>query len=817
MTMQIKDVSLEMSLKPFKQVDDAYIDQVCREAFIQWLPLIRDAEQVSVMFWTADGSEILDYRGDMDSPIEWARYIGSANPHWTVSGDPDKISIHSRSYLYRDNPAVITFGTLGKIVKRMREIGKEITGLPVRIGATFDPGCEFAKSPFKYDRHREICMANTGGPKSFACCYATLNADDVAYRAFPKGITQDMPLGTFIGGQTQAFMTDLGFDYVWFSNGFGFGLETWMTRGPLFDGQTFDASLARPTRDKIIAFWKYFREQCPDFRVETRGTNLSTGIDLASDAVPLRDLYDGDFNFLPPPNSPWAALNYDFGLELVGYMSHIAEIPGDNNYPFRFYTHDAWWKNSPWLDRYEREPYDIYMPMSVSRINHQGKVENPSSIHFLSIDDSFGNMPVQVPNEVIPHIQEGVRRAPDQAGPVVWVYPFDEYHALAFGDNPRLDELFFGDWFIRSAITNGLPLNTVMSSTAFVKTQSQHGKILNGSVLVLPVPDGDTELESGVLNFVSAGGKVILYGPTRRASKKLLDVLGLKPAKGISGEMQIAISQPLDVLSEGTYPSRVIHRPHMCGGDCEETYHGDKADLLAQVTQENETRAAAVIKRIKNGGQLVWVRGTVSADYLGGDLISGIGHLPTADDAATIFAGDTLMRQALAQLGEHYTFAKRSPSQKNPVTCVSRNNNGLYYSGYVPDMTVELRLKSAAGAPLMLGWDTEIKDGYACYRTSRSWRRECRVFIEQTDGVVTCREMTAERMGITRRLRIHGLKNARVRFYPERSDKDETLSIVNNGSYPYIEGPHVKYTRKSDALGDYIDMENLSGELVIGY
>ena len=29
------------------------------------------------------------------------------------------------------------------------------------------------------------------------------------------------------------------------------------------------------------------------------------------------------------PNSPWAALNGDFGLELIGWMSHIAELPGD--------------------------------------------------------------------------------------------------------------------------------------------------------------------------------------------------------------------------------------------------------------------------------------------------------------------------------------------------------------------------------------------------------------------------------------------------------------------------------------------------------
>ena len=31
------------------------------------------------MLWTADGSEILDYRGRLDDRVEWARYIGHPN------------------------------------------------------------------------------------------------------------------------------------------------------------------------------------------------------------------------------------------------------------------------------------------------------------------------------------------------------------------------------------------------------------------------------------------------------------------------------------------------------------------------------------------------------------------------------------------------------------------------------------------------------------------------------------------------------------------------------------------------------------------
>ena len=119
-----------------------------------------------------------------------------------------------------------------------------------------------------------------------------------------------------------------------------------------------------------MAFWKSFRDECT-YPVRVRGTNVSTAIDLATDGVPYDKLYSSGFNITAPPNSPWAAMDGDFGLELAGWMSHIAELPGDG-FPFRFYTHDPWWMNSPWIDRYQRMPHDLYMPLSVGRLNEKG-------------------------------------------------------------------------------------------------------------------------------------------------------------------------------------------------------------------------------------------------------------------------------------------------------------------------------------------------------------------------------------------------------------------------------------------------------------
>lgn len=59
-----KRITLEVSLKPFKKTDDKYIDSVIRKMFVQWMPLLKEREEISVMMWTSDGSEILEYNAD---------------------------------------------------------------------------------------------------------------------------------------------------------------------------------------------------------------------------------------------------------------------------------------------------------------------------------------------------------------------------------------------------------------------------------------------------------------------------------------------------------------------------------------------------------------------------------------------------------------------------------------------------------------------------------------------------------------------------------------------------------------------------------
>ena len=72
-------------------------------------------------------------------------FTGNANPRMDVPNDPNKQGLHSRSRLYRPDPPVMTYRLLKQIVTSLRDIGREMTGKPIRIGTTFDPGGEFAR------------------------------------------------------------------------------------------------------------------------------------------------------------------------------------------------------------------------------------------------------------------------------------------------------------------------------------------------------------------------------------------------------------------------------------------------------------------------------------------------------------------------------------------------------------------------------------------------------------------------------------------------------------------------------------------------
>lgn len=807
-----ENIVLEASLKPFKQRDEAYIKEVSKEIFTQWHALIRHADTVSIMLWTSDGSEILDYNGSLDQPLEWARYMGNPNTAHEVGSEPEELSLHERAYLYMENPPEFTYGDLKSIVNTLKEIGEELTGKTILVGATFDPGPEFAKSEFKYKKHPEILGGNAMGHKTFVSCYSVLHEDYNAYAGFPKGIPEGTPFGTFFGKQSQHFLTDLGFDYIWFSNGFGFGAEGWSSTGATFDGEEFKQERLAELSAQVLDFWKLFRQECPDFQIQTRGTNLSVGADLARDAVDLRGIYQGNFNMLAPPNSPWAALDGDFGLEMVGYMSRMSELP-DDRFPFRYYTHDPWWINSPWLDRYGREPHDIYLPMAVSRIDAAGNISVPTQLNLLTIDDTYGNMPTQVPNEVTPHLLKARYDSPTSPGPLVWVYPFDEYHDWAYGDKDRLQEIYYGDWFIRQAINNGLPLNTVISTTSFLSVVESKPQLFNESILITIAPDKDSKLENALISFVESGGKLVIFGPVDHSGQRFLELLNLKNEQPIEGEFTLVGANIPDRLKT-SYPAIINHRNLFSGGGLSTRINNTKdADtkLILQAKQVDNFRDV-VWSRTKpewNGGKVAYIRGTNASRFTGGKLL-------TPDDPEKLFPFPVYLRYLLNEFGQHFEVDRESPSVLSPVLAISRSNNGFIFSGYQPNSTVTNRFKMIQGAPLLLGLQTKLDKGFSTYIMPTSWNRECRVFIEQDEGIVSYKELHSGQKGITKRYEISGLKHATVRIYPEGDVTDNTFHAYLNASYPWKTG-QIAFKKGDEKWGKYFVVEQVTGSLVVAW
>ena len=351
---------------------------------------------------------------------------------------------------------------------------------------------------------------------------------------------------------------------------------------------------------------------------------------------------------MPPPNSPWAAINGDFGIELIGHMSRICELP-ERDYPFRFYVHDPWWMNSPWLDRYGREPHDIYLPLALTRLDETGATQPPGHIQFLTVDNSLGGIPDQAPNEVIPHLLAALAQSPDAPSPVVWIYPFDEIHKMVQSPQ-RVREVFFGDWFMRGAVANGFPINTVVSTGNFLSSLTKQPTLYRGSVLITPVPDAGSELEQRLMELVCLGGLVLLYGPLGNAGPDLLSMLNLATDEPIAGELRLHLSGSVDRMKREPYPTRLIHRPLLSAGGVEAILAKGNAEgvkVCATVSAGTVERVAALHRQLPDwkGGSLGWVRGTVSSDIQPGQ------RLLVADDPADFFSGEMLMRVLLSRFG----------------------------------------------------------------------------------------------------------------------------------------------------------------------
>ena len=790
-SQRLARVTLELSLKPFLDLSDAGIDATCDRLWRNWRRLAARADALALLLWVGTGDEVLTWSGRDDDVVPTTTTIGFNNMGHEGAYDPANEHYQvNRAQPYHADPPTVRYGDLKRIIGALRRTGKAVTGLRPSVGATIDPGPEFAPSPWRYEHHREVLQTKLDRlpyPMWFITHQATLEADDAVYAAFPDGLPGGTGFGTFLGRQFEAARRKLGFDFIWLSNGLGYSHHPWISRGDLFDGQAFHPDRAAEQLERTNRFWRDFRAES-DAPIEVRGTNFTVGMDLAADGCSLADIAEIGGLERPPCNPPWGSRA--LGMEMASYLSRLAKTPTDR-LPFRFYLNDPWFAVVPWYDYYAQEPFDCYVPMAASRLNGSGGVASggvdaPTDLNLLTIDTAKGELLEDQAGEFTPHLLAALDTRPDAAGPVVWVYPFTDYDAVLKQTPERLNHLFAHDWFVSRAIDGGLPLNTVCDADRFVRLRDA-GR-LPDAVFVAPVPVGDWAYGGALLELVNHGGRVILFGSTEHAPAPLREALGLTHATPIEGTLAFDSSLPSDWFDhatpsdtgidpaeavvgmevesgaskrEATERVPLIHRALTSGGGVLERCD-DVSAVRATVRLDGEERAYAVVRSRPEwrGGQLAWVRSTVGFD-------PASPHLEAKWDppSESVNAAE-MMRPLLGELGWRIVQHRHDPAARPAQVFIKRSRGGWYVVGHKPDTSVRLWIAGPDGAPVYEQCETPIVDGLAGESFGKSFHKRANAFVTMPDGVVSVSRLTVP-VGKRYHFSIGGLDDAAVTLYPD--------------------------------------------------
>lgn len=835
----IDNLTLEFSLKAFAGTQPGRFAAVAERIWSNWTPLADDARQLSVQLWIGTGDEIFLFSGDGGQRFPWAESIGFCN--YEHKDAYDQANVHYRKNIaqsFREDRGAFTYADLKELIATLRSTARDRLGKALRVGATVDPGPEFAESPLRYERHREMLQPVDNRlyrPMRFLTHHAQMESDGERYAAFPDGLPEGVSIGHFLGKQFAALRQYAGFDYLWLSNGFGYSENAWVWYGHLFDGRRVAVERAAEENSRTLAFWEDLTAADEGIELEVRGTNYSVGMDLATDGCSHDRINEVGRLMKPPCNPPWGSRA--LGLEMGVYLSRLAKTP-TRRLPFRYYLNDPWFVSRAWYDYYGREPFDLYVPLSAARLGASGSVETPTDFNMFSIDSSWGELDAEQARQVTPHVAEALAWRADAAGPVVWVYPYEEYHELLEAASPSLRDVFAHDWFMCRAIDEGLPVSTVCSSDRFVELAAS-GR-LPEAVYVVPAPlGGDWAYGRALLQHVKAGGRALLYGCLDSAGVALREALGVELAEPVEGEFAVAsqrlaedevarpdaevvVDDPANAAigyAGASQESRVraedrplIHRVGVSGGGIRESAEGEHVRTAVQQRAGGGAARAYTICRDVDRGRLAWHRGTVSFE-------PRIDRLePSWDATSAAQQPAQWMRPLLGELGLSIRQHKTYLSSKSTYTFIKRCGGAWVFTGHQPDTSVSVSLATAEGAPVFEEYETPIVDGAARVALGKTFHKPVRVFVRggiggdadgREDAVVSVKRL-AVRLGKRAHFSVTGLREAEVTIYPEPGVVGQGKLEIRESVYgPLLDD---EYVEKFD---DKVRLRGRSGSLYI--
>ena len=167
----------------------------------------------------------------------------------------------------------------------------------------------------------------------------------------------------------------------------------------------------------------------------------------------------------------------------------------------------------------------------------------------------------------------------------------------------------------------------------------------------------------------------------------------------------------------------------------------------------------------------------------------------------------------------YLTWSGEMTSYKHAMT-INRSDNAFIFSVYNTDTTKDCSMKFPLGAPILMNCETELSNGYSIYRFARSEHKECRIFIEQNNGHISAAEHVSVNDYIRRQIKLCGLSNATICFFPEKYCIGHTM--VSSGNIQdwetpvYISGDEwdKNWSWENDEKGTYLKGTNISGDII---